>query len=63
MNTPIERILRRPEVQQMTGLCCSAIYARMEQGTFPKPVKLGPQAVGWKLSDVQAWIATLEQVS
>lgn len=34
----------------------TAIYDRIKDGTFPKPLKLGRMS-GWLESDVQAWIA------
>ncbi len=51
-----ETILRRPEVQARTGLGRSTIYAKMADGTFPKPVKLGPKSVGWMESEIAAWL-------
>ena len=56
-----ERIVRRPDVERITGLSRSSIYAKMASGTFPKPVRLGENSVGWKESDVQGWIAALTQ--
>jgi len=56
-----ERIFRRPDVESITGLSRSSIYAKMANGTFPKPVKLGENSVGWKESDIQGWIAALPQ--
>lgn len=50
------RILRRPEVQELTGLCTSAIYAGMRRGTFPQSVQLGPRAVGWRAQDIAAFL-------
>lgn len=52
------RILRRPEVEQRTGLSRSAIYAAMAAGAFPKPLKLTAKAVGWTDSSIDAWIAS-----
>lgn len=54
-----ERILRLPEVIRKTGLGSSTIYRRIAAGTFPKPKELGTNSVGWKLSDVDRWIAAL----
>jgi prophage regulatory protein len=51
------RILRRPKVEEKTGYSRSAIYQRMACGTFPKPVKLGPKAVGWIESEIDSFIA------
>ena len=50
-------ILRRKEVQVRTGLARSTIYLYIKAGLFPKPVALGPRAVGWIESEVSDWIA------
>lgn len=49
-------IMRRPAVEAKTGLSRSTIYQQMNAGTFPKPIRLGPKAVGWLESEVLAWI-------
>ena len=54
----IGRILRRPEVEQRTGLSRSTLYAMMAEGNFPKPLKLGKRAVGWRDSAVERWLET-----
>jgi prophage regulatory protein len=54
------RILRRPEVEQRTGLSRSAIYAEMSKGRFPPAVQLTAKAVGWREGDVEGWIASRE---
>lgn len=56
-----ERLLRRREVMERTSLPHSTLYAMMARGEFPRPVKLGKQAVAWPASHVQKWIA--EQVA
>ncbi len=50
------RILRLPEVQARTGLKHSAIYQRIQGGTFPRPIALGPQARGFLESEIEPWI-------
>lgn len=50
-------ILRRKQVQIRTGLSRSTIYQYIKDGVFPKPVPLGPRAVGWLESEVSEWIA------
>ena len=52
----MERIMRRPEVEQVSGLRRSTLYAWIAAGQFPAPVRLGARLVGWRLSDVQKWI-------
>lgn len=49
-------ILRLNEVIARTGRSRSSIYADIDRGEFPKPIKLGPRAVGWLAGDVNAWI-------
>lgn len=51
-----ERLIRRPEVQAMTGLSRSSLYRLIADG-FPKPVRLSRHSVGWVLSEVVGWIA------
>ena len=56
-----EYIARLETVSRMTGLSRSSIYAAMAEGTFPRSVKLGKRAVGWRISDIQAWLKSREQ--
>lgn len=51
------RLLRLPEVIQLTGLGRSAIYDRMGRGDFPKSVPLTSTCRAWVESEVRAWIA------
>jgi prophage regulatory protein len=50
------RILRRPQVEEMTGLGRSAIYEYMARGEFPRPIRLSGKSVGWLESEVGDWI-------
>ena len=34
----------------------STIYKMMQNGDFPRPVKIGPAAVRWRSSDIRAWV-------
>ena len=56
MKHPSPNILRRPAVEAKTGLSRSTIYQHMQNGTFPKPIRLGAKAVGWLESEVLDWI-------
>ena len=51
------RILRRKQVENRTGLSRSTIYLRLQEGTFPKPISLGPRAVGWLENEIDEWLA------
>ena len=51
-----DRLLRRRQVEEITGLSRSSIYRLMQDGEFPRPVKVGPAAVRWRASDINAWL-------
>jgi prophage regulatory protein len=48
------KILRLPQVCEVTGLCRSMIYQMEADLRFPKRVKIGVRAVGWLDNEVQA---------
>ena len=54
----IPEIYRLPEVITICGLSRSTIYEMIGRGEFPAPVKLGARAVGWRRSDIEAWLAS-----
>lgn len=50
------RFLRRPAVEQVTGLKRSQIYRLMNRGEFPQAVRLSQQCVAWLEHEVIAWM-------
>jgi prophage regulatory protein len=55
-----DRILRVPEVAALTGRTRSSINAAVRTGHFPKPVKLGERAIGWRESVIAAWLDRIQ---
>jgi prophage regulatory protein len=55
------RVLRRPEVLELTGLSAATVYRWIAEGRFPPPVRLGPNSVGWRWSELQEWLETRER--
>ena len=51
-----QEIIRRKELETRIGLACSTIYAMMARGDFPRPIKIGRRAVGWRSEDVERWL-------
>jgi len=51
------QLLRRKQVQALTGLGRSTIYSAIAARSFPPPVKIGVRGVAWVASEVEAWIA------
>lgn len=53
----IDKHLRRPAVEEITGLKRSSIYLLMSRGQFPRPIKLTSKAVAWPESAIAEWLA------
>lgn len=53
----IDEILRLPDVVKITKLSPSTLWRMERSGDFPKRVKIGIRATGWKMSEVQVWIS------
>lgn len=49
-------LIKMPEVKRRTALSTSEIYRRIEEGRFPKQIRLGAKSVAWLEHEVQAWI-------
>jgi len=48
------KFLRFPEVIDRTGKSKSTIWAAIKDGSFPKPVKLGPRSIGFIEAEIEA---------
>ena len=65
-NKPKNKLIRFPEVMSRTGYGRTSIYRKMEDGSFPKSVKLGgppkdpsifdSRAVAWIEDEVDQWV-------
>ena len=65
-HTPQTRFIRLPEVLNRTGFGRTSIYRKMEEGSFPRSVKLGGtledpnsfdcRGVAWIEDEVEQWI-------
>lgn len=53
---PGDRLIRRDEVERLTGLSRSAIYWRnLHDAEWPRSIPLGPNTVAWVESEILAW--------
>lgn len=50
----VNTILRLDAVKSESGDSRSTIYLRIQQGLWPKQVKLGPRSVGWPATEIAA---------
>ena len=53
----MDKFIRLPEVQQISGAKRSTLYGLIQKGEFPKPVKLSERSVAWLESEVISWCA------
>jgi prophage regulatory protein len=51
------------QLRARLGLGEMSIRRLVEQGRFPRPVRLSPQRVGWRVADVMAWEASRSEVA
>jgi len=50
----MRKLLRFPQVIELTGRSKSRIYADIAKGKFPAPVKIGAKAVAWVEDEIAA---------
>jgi prophage regulatory protein len=51
-----DRILRLKAVLSRTGLSRSTVYRKMQNGTFPRNIKISTRCAGWRESAVADWM-------
>lgn len=51
------------QVKEITGLSKSTIYRLMNEEKFPRPLRLSPQRVAWRIVDIEKWLAQLSPTS
>jgi prophage regulatory protein len=54
--TSANRILRLGSVLERTGLSRSTLYRKIEQGSFPRQVRISERCIGWRESDIERWL-------
>ena len=60
ISAPEVRIVRLLEVMRLTGLSKATIHRRYRDGTFPRPLRLGPQqSIGWRRAEILEWLDSL----
>ncbi len=50
------RLIRRSDVQKITGLGASSIYQLQRENDFPQSIQLSERRVAWIESEVLDWI-------
>lgn len=55
----MDKLIKRAELLTLVPMSAPTIYRNIQRGLFPRPVKIGPQHVAWRLSQVEQWMADL----
>jgi prophage regulatory protein len=56
IGTPADRILRLNAVLDRTGLSRATLYRKIQDGTFPRQVRIAARCTGWRESAVNEWM-------
>jgi prophage regulatory protein len=55
-HTKVERLVRLKELTNIIGYSSTSIWRRCKEGTFPCALKIGPRAVAWRFTEIEAWM-------
>ncbi|MEM5455822.1 AlpA family transcriptional regulator [Paraburkholderia phytofirmans] len=53
----MDQVMRMKDVVKKIGLCRATIYAMISRGEFPRPIRIGERATGWRESELEAWLS------
>lgn len=56
-----DRIIRPRELSARIGLSLATNWRLRRRGDLPEPIRLSPGCVGWRTSDIDAWLTGRSQ--
>ncbi|WP_083761204.1 helix-turn-helix transcriptional regulator [Pelobacter propionicus] len=59
----VDRIIRPKETSTITGRSLASIWRDEKAGNFPSRIRLGANSVGYRLSEVMAWVESRQVVT
>ena len=51
-----DKILFKAEVVKVVGFSARTLYHEISAGRFPRQIQISRRRVGWKQSEIQAWL-------
>lgn len=63
MTSAIPRIITKKELRLIVPYTPQHIARLEKAGRFPKRIRIGERRVGWRLSDIEAWLNERSRVS
>lgn len=58
---PQEGFVRQPVVLKILGISKSTLWRRIQEGVYPRPVKLSPRTSAWRVKDIRALIKRFDE--
>lgn len=49
-------LYRSSELIKALGISQTTLWRWQKNGSFPRPIKLGPRIIAWKLEDINNWL-------
>ena len=50
------KVIKLPQVKELTTFSSATIYRLMKKGEFPNQLKLSERSSGWLLEEIYAWL-------
>ncbi len=50
------KLIKLPEVKELTTFSSATIYRLMKKGAFPKQIKLAERSSGWFIEEIYDWL-------
>ena len=57
-----DRFIRFPELRSITGFSRTTTWRKERESSFPSRCQISSGTVGWRLSEVMAWLENRERV-
>ena len=58
---PQEGFVRQPVVLKVLGISKSTLWRRIQDGVYPRPVKLSIRTSAWRVKDIRALIRSYDE--
>jgi len=59
----MNRLIRKKELLNITGLSIASIYRLIKKGEFPKQVRISENSIAWRESDINEWLDSRAEVT
>ncbi len=61
-SVPPDRLIREPECRKITGLSRVSRWRLEQENEFPHRVQITSHSIGWRLSEVMAWLESRPRI-